>query len=200
MKEIEFWFSIGSTYTYLTVERIFSVEKENNVKFIWKPFSVRQIMIEMENVPFTPPPKKNKSDYMWRDIERRAKFYGFEAKVPAPYPLKEFDLANQIAVLGMNEGWGVDYVVKTYQRWFQQGKEPATEPNLTEILQELNLDHKETIQKANDNKIKDQYLKNTESAYEKGVFGSPSFIFEGEVFWGDDRLEDCIKWIRLKQM
>ena len=42
-------------------------------------------------------------------------------------------------------------------------------------------------------KIKDQYLKNTESAYEKGVFGSPSFIFEGEVFWGDDRLEDCIK-------
>ena len=38
MKEIEFWYSIGSTYTYLTVERIFSVEKENNVKFIWKPF------------------------------------------------------------------------------------------------------------------------------------------------------------------
>ena len=58
MKKIEFWFSIGSTYTYLTVERILSVEKENNVKFILKPFSVRQIMIEMENVPFTPPPKK----------------------------------------------------------------------------------------------------------------------------------------------
>ena len=117
MKEIEFWYSIGSTYTYLTVERIFSVEKENNVKFIWKPFSVRQIMIEMENVPFTPPPKKNKSDYMWRDIERRAKFYGFEAKVPAPYPLKEFDLANKIAVLGMDQEWGISYVKKTYQRW-----------------------------------------------------------------------------------
>ena len=113
MKEIEFWFSIGSTYTYLTVERIFSVEKEHNVKFIWKPFSVRQIMIEMENVPFTPPPKKNKSDYMWRDIERRAKFYGFEAKVPAPYPLKEFDLANKIAVLGMDQEWGIPYVKKT---------------------------------------------------------------------------------------
>ena len=124
MKEIEFWFSIGSTYTYLTVERIFSVEKEHNVKFIWKPFSVRQIMIEMENVPFTPPPKKNKSDYMWRDIERRAKLYGFEAKVPAPYPLKEFDLAKK-----------------------------------------------------------------------KKVFGSPSFIYQNELFWGDDRLEDCIKWI-----
>ena len=196
MKEIEFWFSIGSTYTYLTVERIFSVEKENNVKFIWKPFSVRQIMIEMENVPFTPPPKKNKSDYMWRDIERRAKFYGFEAKVPAPYPLKEFDLANQIAILGMNEGWGIDYVTSTYKRWFQLGKEPATEPNITEILQELNLDKEDTLNKAQSSEINNQYLDNTDKAYKNGVFGSPTFIYEGEVFWGDDRLDDCIKWIK----
>ena len=200
MNEVNFWFSIGSTYTYLAVNRLQELAIKENIKFNWHPFSVRKIMMDMDNIPFTPPSKKIKSDYMWRDIERRAKFYGFEAKVPAPYPLKEFDLANQIAVLGMSEGWGVDYVVKTYQRWFQHGKEPATEPNLTEILQELNLDHQETIQKANDNKIKDQYFNNTETAYEKGVFGSPSFIFDGEVFWGDDRLEDCIKWIRLKQM
>ena len=133
MKNIEFWFSIGSTYTYLTVERIFKVEKEHNIRFIWQPFSVRQIMIEMENIPFTPPPKKIKSDYMWRDIERRAKFYDFEAKVPAPYPLKEFDLANKIAVLGMNEKWGIPYVQKTYKRWFQEGYEPAVEPNLSII-------------------------------------------------------------------
>ena len=58
MKIIEFWFSIGSTYTYLSVQRILEFEKENNVKFVWQPFSVRQIMIEMENIPFTPPPKK----------------------------------------------------------------------------------------------------------------------------------------------
>ena len=153
----------------------------------------------MDNIPFTPPAKKIKSDYMWRDIERRAKFYGFEAKVPAPYPLKEFDLANQIAILGMNEGWGVDYVYKTYQRWFQQGKEPATQPNLNEIFKELNLDPEETIKKANAQEIKDKYLSNTEYAYKKGVFGSPTFVYDGkEVFWGDDRLEDCIKWIRLQ--
>ena len=58
MKNIEFWFSIGSTYTYLSVQRIFEIEKKHNVRFIWQPFSVRQIMIEMENVPFTPPQKK----------------------------------------------------------------------------------------------------------------------------------------------
>ena len=190
MKEIDFWFSIGSTYTFLSVNRIHDIEKKENIKFNWHPFSVRKIMMDMDNIPFTPPSKKIKSDYMWRDIERRAKFYGFEAKVPAPYPLTQFDLANQIAILGMNEGWGVKYVVKTYQRWFQQGKEPAVEPNLTEILEELKLDTSKIMEHAQDPKINDQYIKNTEHAYKKGVFGSPSFIYKGEVFWGDDRLED----------
>lgn len=195
MSEIDFWFSIGSTYTYLSVNRIAEVAKKESLSINWKPFSVRKIMMDMDNIPFTPPSKKVKSDYMWRDIERRAKFYGFEAIVPAPYPLKEFDLANQIAILGMNEGWGVDYVTITYKRWFQQGKEPATEPNLSEIFNELNLNKDEVNKNANSENIKNQYLQNTENAYKQGVFGSPTFIYNGEVFWGDDRLEDCIKWI-----
>ena len=195
MTEIDFWFSIGSTYTYLSVNRLADVSKKENIKFNWNPFSVRKIMMDMDNIPFTPPSKKIKSDYMWRDIERRAKFYGFYANVPAPYPLKEFDLANQLAILGMNEGWGVKYVTLTYKKWFQQGKEPAIEPNLSEVLNELNLNKDEVIKNSNSANIKDQYLQNTENAYKAGVFGSPTFIYKGEVFWGDDRLEDCIKWI-----
>ena len=196
MNEIDFWFSIGSTYTYLSVNRLDEISKKENIKFNWYPFSVRKIMMDMDNIPFTPPSKKIKSDYMWRDIERRAKFYGFKAKVPAPYPLTQFDLANQIAILGMNEGWGIEYVTITYKRWFQQGKEPATEPNLTEIFQELNLEKQDIINKAQSSDIEDQYLKNTNKAYKLGVFGSPTFICNSEVFWGDDRLDDCIAWMR----
>ena len=148
MKNIEFWFSIGSTYTYLSVTRILDVEKNFQVKFTWKPFSVRKIMNEMDNIPF-PPNKKNKVDYMWRDIERRAKFYGFFANVPVPYPLTEFDLANKIAILGLKEGWGVEYIRLTYKRWFQEGKEPAVEPNISEIFKLLNLDYEKTMNEAN---------------------------------------------------
>ena len=102
MKEIEFWFSIGSTYTYLSVTLLKEVERKFGMSFSWHPFSVRKIMLEMDNVPF-PQTKKVKADYMWRDIERRAIGYGFEARVPAPFPLKEFDLANRIAVPGIKE-------------------------------------------------------------------------------------------------
>ena len=193
MQNIDFYFSIGSTYTYLSVTRILDVEKKHQVKFNWLPFSVRSIMKEMNNIPF-PKEKMNKVNYMWRDIERRAEGYGFFAKTPVPYPLTEFDLANKLALLGLKEGWGVDYIRLTYKRWFQEGKEPATEPNISEIFKELKIDKEKAIKDANSSEIDKQYLKNTESARENKVFGSPSFIVNGEIFWGDDRMEDAITW------
>jgi len=193
MNNVDFYFSIGSTYTYLSVTRILDIEKKHNVKFNWKPFSVRAIMKEMNNIPF-PKDKKNKVDYMWRDIERRSEGYGFFAKTPVPYPLSEFDLANQIAILGLNNGWGIDYVKLTYKKWFQEGKEPAIDPSISEICNELNLNKDEIIASAKDQEIEKKYLSNTDSARNHKIFGSPSFISKNEVFWGDDRMEDAIKW------
>ena len=193
MKEIDFYFSIGSTYTYLSVTRIVEVEKKNQIKFNWKPFSVRAIMKEMNNIPF-PKDKVNKVNYMWRDIERRAEGYGFFAKTPVPYPLSEFDLANQIAILGISEGWGIDYVRSTYKKWFQEGKEPAIDPSISEICKELNLNKEDIISKAKTGEIEQKYLNYTDEARKSKIFGSPSFIVNNEIFWGDDRMEDAIQW------
>ena len=194
MKEIEFWFSIGSTYTYLSVSRLKEVERKFEVSFSWQPFSVRKIMREMDNVPF-PPTKQAKVDYMWRDIQRRARGYGFEARVPAPYPLKEFDLANRIAVLGMQEGWCSNYVRATYWRWFLKWLEPGSEPNVSESLREIGQDSERILELAVGVETGEVYSCQTESAQSKGIFGSPSFIVDGELFWGDDRLEDAVSWV-----
>ena len=195
MNNIDFFFSIGSTYTYLSVTRILEVEKKNQVKFTWKPFSVRAIMKEMNNIPF-PKDKLNKVNYMWRDIERRAEGYGFFAKTPVPYPLSEFDLANQIAILGLEKGWGIDYVRLTYKKWFQEGKEPAIDPGITEVCRELNIDKDETISQANSKEIINNYNLNTNSARDNKIFGSPSFVVKNEIFWGDDRMEDAVNWFK----
>ena len=195
MKEIDFYFSIGSTYTYLTVTRILDVEKKHQIKFNWKPFSVRAIMKEMNNIPF-PKDKINKVNYMWRDIERRAEGYGFFAKTPVPYPLSEFDLANKIAILGLDKGWGIDYIRLTYKKWFQEGKEPAIDPSISEICKELALNKNEIVSEAKSEIFEKKYMSNTDSARENKVFGSPSFIVENEIFWGDDRMEDAIKWAK----
>ena len=195
MKNIDFYFSIGSTYTYLTVTRILDVEKKHQIKFNWKPFSVRAIMKEMNNIPF-PKDKINKVNYMWRDIERRAEGYGFFAKTPVPYPLSEFDLANKIAILGLDKGWGIDYIRLTYKKWFQEGKEPAIDPSISEICKELALNKNEIVSEVKSEIFEKKYMSNTDSARENKVFGSPSFIVEDEIFWGDDRMEDAIKWAK----
>ena len=113
---IDFWFTVGSTYTYLTVARLHEVEAARGARFRWRPFNARAIMQEMNNVPFaTKPPKLA---YMWRDVERRASKYGLPIKVPAPYPLQNFDLASRVAILGVMEGWCPDYMRASYRRWF----------------------------------------------------------------------------------
>ncbi len=180
MKDIEFWFSIGSTYSYLSVARLPALERNTGVTFSWHPFSVRKIMQEMDNIPF-PPTKKA---------------YGIPASVPAPYPLKEFDLANKIAVLGMQEGWCVNYVCATYRRWFQEGLEAGSEPNLSDSLTEIGQDPKRVIQLVESDQVTKSYLEQTDSAREKGIFGSPTCVVDGELFWGDDRIEDAVWWLK----
>ena len=62
------------------------------------------------------------------------------------------------------------------------------------VCNELNLNKDEIISEAKSENIEAKYNENTNSARENKIFGSPSFIVKNEVFWGDDRMEDAIKW------
>jgi 2-hydroxychromene-2-carboxylate isomerase len=191
---IDFWFSVGSTYTYFSVMRLREVEDRTGIGFNWRPFNVRAIMLEQNNRPFVGKPVK--TAYMWRDIERRAVRYGLPVRVPAPYPLQEFERANRIAIVGNQEGWCADYARATYRRWFQDGLEAGIEPNLSESLREIGQDPTRVIARAESDEIAAALQKATEEAKSLGVFGSPSFVVGRELFWGDDRLDDAIAWYR----
>lgn len=194
MMTIDFWYSIGSTYSYLTVMRLPAVAQASGVAFRWRPFNVRHVMIEQNNIPFKDKPVK--TAYMWRDIARRAVRYGQSPRLPAPYPLPGLMHANQVAVLGAEEGWVEAYTRATYRRWFEQGQSAGEEPNLSESLTEIGQDPVRVLAEAETPRITDALAEVTEEAMALGVFGSPSFVVEGEVFWGDDRLEDAIDWAR----
>jgi 2-hydroxychromene-2-carboxylate isomerase len=194
MASIDFWFSIGSTYSYLTVMRLEEFAAREGVDIVWRPFNVREIMIEQNNIPFANKPVK--SAYMWRDIERRAAGYGLPIKVPAPYPLKDLPFANQVAVLGMKEGWGRPYVVETYRLWFQESLPAGEEPNLIRSLEAAGQDAPQVLARAQDAETEAALAEVTDEARQAGVFGSPSFVVNGELFWGDDRLDDAVEWAR----
>ena len=195
MGTIDFWFSIGSTYSYVTVMRLLEVERQSGVTVQWRPFSVRELMLEMDNIPFAGKPAKEK--YMWRDIERRADGYGIPISLPVEYPLKHFDLANRVALVAEQEGWCPEYVITTYRLWFQEGLPAGGDRNLASGLKELGHSPDRMLGVAESETIENAYLEATNRARSLGIFGSPSFVVDGtELFWGDDRLEDAVEWAR----
>ena len=195
-KTITAWLSIGSTYTFLTALRIRNFKRQNNLALKIKPISIRQIMKEMDNIPF-PPSKKSKVDYMWRDIERRAEFYDLpKPRLPAPYPLKEFDRANQVGILLNSQGKYLEYIEETYRIWFLEGLEAGSEENLRKCLSKMSLHFDEIVTRANDAEVIAAYEANTSEAQQLGIFGAPSFTIGNEIFWGDDRLEDAINFLQ----
>src|ERR687884_1789775 len=99
---MDFFFFYGSTYTYLTAMRIEEVTARGGVEVRWRPFNVRQIMIEQNNIPFRGKPVKTR--YMWRDLERRAARHGLPFVKEPPYPVDPDNLANRVGVLAADEG------------------------------------------------------------------------------------------------
>lgn len=192
--QITVWLSIGSTYSYLTALRINAIKQEKDLNLLVKPISIRVIMKSMDNIPF-PPSKKTKVDYMWRDIERRAEWYGLpKPKLPAPYPLQAFDQANKVGIVLNQQGKYLEYFEETYRIWFVSGIEAGSEENLRLVFNSMQLNYDDIMHQAGDGIIQKIYEENTEEAKQIGVFGAPSFSVGNEIFWGDDRLEDAIRF------
>ena len=192
MAAIDYWFSVGSTYNYLTVMRLEEVEGKAGVTFRWRPFSMWKILREMKNVPFADKPVK--AAYMWRDIQRRAEIYGLKPRVPAPYPAQKVALGIQVAFLGMREGWGKEFVKSSYELLYGTGTEPYIDPGLSQTLTKLGQDPARVLAEANSDENNRLLDVETDLARSLGIFGAPTFVVEGEVFWGDDRLDDAIQW------
>jgi 2-hydroxychromene-2-carboxylate isomerase len=174
--------------------RLGKLEQSTGLSFRWRPFHLLIILQEMKHVPFADKPTK--AAYMWRDIERRAAMYGIPVTLPAPYPAKQSVTANLVAIVGMREGWGADYVRAAYRRWFQLGQETGSEPNVSESLRDIGQDPARALELANSEGAKVTLAAETDAARELGLFGSPTFSVGRELFWGDDRLEDAISWSR----
>jgi 2-hydroxychromene-2-carboxylate isomerase len=193
---VDMWFSIGSTYTYFAVMRADRVAAENGVDLNWRPFNVRLTISKMASGyrPFAGKPMK--LAYMWRDMARRSERYGLSPNLPAPYSLDDITIPNRIAVVGMREGWGIAYAKEAYRRWFELSEPADKDPNITKSIEAAGADPKRVLPLADAKETQDELLRASEEAHGVGIFGAPSFVVDGEVFWGDDRLEDAIEWAK----
>jgi len=193
-RELDFFISLVSTYTYLAVNRADEVASRAGVTLRWRPFNVRAIMVEQNNRPFVGKPAK--LQYMWRDLERRAQRHGIPFKSIPPYPVDPDLLNNRVASLAALEGWCPEYSKASYRDWFLEGKAAGEVDHVRAILERLGKDPDTAIARANSDEIRARLDAETDAARKLGIFGSPTFAFGSEIFWGDDRLEDAIDWAK----
>ncbi|MBL6457439.1 DsbA family protein [Belnapia sp. T6] len=193
---MDFWFTMGSTYTYLTVSRIENVARAAGVSVRMRIFKNVLALTGAVQLPFLPDTPK--MTYMRRDIERRAQKLGLAASFPFPYPAPNPQRANRVATIGMREGWGPAYVRAAYRHWFEHGIGSGGDENLRLALTDCQQGHDiaRILALAESNEIVDEINCATEEARGLGLFGSPSFVVNKEVFWGDDHLEDAIHWAK----
>lgn len=190
---IDFFYFFGSGYAYLPVMRIDEAADRAGVAVRWRPFSVRTLMRE-NNIGLRNQPGKMR--YIWRDVERRAKWHDIPFVKPPIWPTDPDELANRVAIVAFAEGWGRAYTKASFRSWYLDGQ-PLGEPTaLGRVLSALGQDSAEVVAKANSDETRAAYAAETDAARELGIFGSPTFVADGEVFWGDDRLEEAFAWAK----
>jgi 2-hydroxychromene-2-carboxylate isomerase len=195
MTPIDFWIEYGSTYTYLSVARIGKLAVQSGVEVRWQPFFVMPIMAElgMTQGPFLPYPSK--TNYMWRDIERRAAKHRVPYARPSTYPVNSLQTA-RVACIGAQEGWCQSFTEKALELHWTKSVLIGSEENLRGALLSVGQVPDEVIARSQTPEVKDQLKPQTARAKSLGVFGAPSFTVGDELFWGDDRLEEAIEWSR----
>jgi 2-hydroxychromene-2-carboxylate isomerase len=189
---LDLFFFYGSTYTYLTVMRVEEAAARAGIGVRWRPFNVREIMLEQDNIPFRDKPVKMR--YMWRDIERRAARHGIPFDRIPTYPVDPDNLASRVGVVAATEGWCPEYTRATYRAWFLEDKPPGDPEHLRSVVSALGKDPEAVMELADSQEIRTRYDAETDAARSIGIFGSPTFVVADEIFWGDDRLEDALEW------
>ncbi len=187
-KKLQFWFSFGSTYTYLSTQRIEELARSREVGIDWKPFILKAISSGSGNQS-----NPRKVNYMWRDLKRRADRHGLEFNKPTIYPV-DYQLTARVALIASHEGWCPEFTKLVFHWNFVDGRQIGVEGNLEAALRKMGKDPQVVIAKAKSGEIVEAMQRQTDKAKSLGIFGSPSFITGDELFWGDDRLEEALDW------
>ena len=197
MTHLAFWFEFGSTYSYLTASRIEGVAGAVAVPISWRPFLLGPIFKEQgwDDSPFNVYPAKGR--YMWRDIERLCARDGLAFARPSRFP-RDGLLAARVACLASasSEHWLPDFVRAVFRANFAENREIGDATEIRSILGELGQPGTELVKRAQAPENKQRLRDQTRRAGELGIFGAPSFVVGGELFWGNDRLEDALTWYR----
>jgi 2-hydroxychromene-2-carboxylate isomerase len=193
MATVEFWFEFASTYSYPAAMRIEALAERAGVSLEYKPFLLGPIFAQKgwSTSPFNLFPDKGR--YMWRDLERICEAEGIPFRRPSVFPRNGL-LAARVACWAAGAPWLPRFVREIYRANFAQDLDIADAQVVSRVLSELGQDSAQVLAQATSPENKARLREQTETAQSLGIFGAPNFIVAGELFWGNDRLEQALAW------
>ncbi|HKE13398.1 MAG TPA: 2-hydroxychromene-2-carboxylate isomerase, partial [Kofleriaceae bacterium] len=160
---------------------------------VWRPFLLGPIFAAQgwRDSPFNLFPAKGA--YMWRDLERLCEREELEWRRPSVFPRSGL-LPARVAVAAANEAWLPRFVRAVYRANFAEDRDISSADVIGSVLESLDLRAADWLARAQSADVKERLRAETETARARGIFGAPSFVVSGELFWGGDRLADALEW------
>ena len=193
---LDFWFDFASTYSYPAMMRIEPLAREAGVAVRYRPFLLGPLFKSQgwDTSPFNLYAAKGR--HMWRDLERLSRDLGLPFRRPEPFPQNSLTAA-RVALVGLNADWGEEFCRAVFHAQFGDGRPVEDAGVLGDILAQLKVDAVPVFEAARGDPTKRALRRQTEEAQRLGIFGAPSFVTpDGELFWGNDRLERALAWAR----
>jgi 2-hydroxychromene-2-carboxylate isomerase len=190
---LEFWFDFASTYSYPAAMRIDRLADAAGVSVTWRPFLLGPIFAAQgwNDSPFNLYPTKGR--YMWRDLERICAKANIPLRHPSRFPRNGL-LAARVANRSVPAPWAPAFCRSVFQANFAEDREIADPEVVRDCLDRLGLSGAALIAEAQSDAGKASLRTTVEQAQALGLFGAPSFVVAGEIFWGNDRLQDALDW------
>ena len=178
---LDFWFEFASTYSYPAAMRIAALTAAAGIGLRWRPFLLGPTFKAQgwDTSPFNVYPEKGR--YMWRDLERLCGTLNLPFKRPNPFPQSSL-VAARVAIVGLNEGWGEQFVRSVFHAEFGEGRSISDPPLIGELIAGLGVDPASALERAQSDATKARLRTETEEARQLGIFGSPSLLLAANCF------------------
>ena len=186
IKSFDFYFDFISPYSFLAHKEIIKIEKKNSVKIKYKPILLGGLhnLHGIKAPAFIPA----KAKHMIRDCKLIAEKNKIKFKFNSYFPIRSLNLMRGVLV-AEEDNYKSYYIDSIFNAIWQDGLNMNDENIIQKILKNLNVNPKTFFLRSASSSIKDSLKKRTNEAYEKGIFGAPSFVANNKIFWGQDRIE-----------
>lgn len=185
-KAFEFYFDFSSPYSYLASTQLPELVKRSGAKVEYRPFVLAAVFKATSNdMPAKVPAK---GQYMLKDLERWAEFYGVRFKFTSHFPANTIK-AMRLVLVADEQGKAESLVQGLFRALWAEDRDLNDRIVLADCAEKAGLDPEAALAAIEAQPIKDRLRANTDAAIAKGAFGAPTFVVGDELFFGNDRMD-----------